>query len=397
MAHQDEQGRVERLGASIGELQGFASQLPTIEGEVLALAGVAARLGLRLLDRGPRSITVTLRRHEYVAIRETVTLLEHISGLKRGGITPPDMEGIRTLVQSRKEALEAALLSAEEMDMIRIEPGLDLRLKTAQIDGERAISEFLERTGREDRPEPEPVTEAREQDASLFVDYVSGDLPPDARLEAQSRIMGDPLLKRYTHDELIVITKLRQVIQKIDGYAYGVAARRRPLFSRARRNVLWSVPRIGAVMVTHLPSWRRQPEIGHLLLDLRRYEQHMKDLAMVPEDDDWFTGDDPLVRAVRQDAWRIHLRGVRIVSELHQGPSAHRFDDAFFDIFPGGSANYTDRFIELATPLTNAMAFAGICGRGERDIAMTAEELAEVERGDQEQGGLLGTIRDFFT
>jgi hypothetical protein len=374
----------------------MSRNLPQAEQEILDLAGVTARLGLRLLEKGPQSMTVMLRRHEFVAVRETVTLLEHISGLKRSGITPPDMTGIRELIKSRREALEAALLSAEDVDMIRVEPGVELNLKSAKIDGSLAISAFEARILGQGAPNHDMADEDPGS-ALLFADYVSSDLPEDERDLIRRKIASTDQIKKFSHDELIIITKLRQVLTRINGYGYGVAKRRRPLFSQARRNVLWSVPRVGAVMVTHLPSWHRMPEIGHMLLDLRRYEQHMRDLAMVPEDDDWFTAQDPLVRAVRRDALTIHLRGIQIVSKISQGPSTHRFDKAFFDIFPGPQANYTTRFLELAQPITNATAFAGICGRGERDLAMMQEEITEAARTSEADNGILGAIRGFFT
>lgn len=389
----EHESRIDRLSDAIIRFRNFTFVLPEIEAEISDLSGVAARMGLRLLDKGPGSITIVLRRHEFVAVHESVALLDHIVGLKKGGVMPPDMDGLRDLLKSRKNAMEASLLSAEEVDMIMIEPDLKLNLKAAGIDGPKAVQEFMARTNSGEIIEDmtEGLNDDEDHGASIFSDYVSADLPEEDREHAARKIQESDVLKRYSHDELIVISKIRHIIQKIDQYGYGIAARHRPLFTQARRNVLWSVPRIGAIMVTHLPSWKRQPEISGLLLDLRRYQQHMKDLAAIPEDDDWFNKDNALVRAVRRDAWQIHLRGVKIVSEIRSGPSAHRFDDAFFNIFPGEDANYTKRFLELSSPVINAMAFSGVGGNGERDLAMQRDIQIE-----EETPGILKAFRDFF-
>jgi hypothetical protein len=397
MSDTKNQSRVDSLVEAVSTLRSLIPQLPSLKPEVEEYAGVAARLGLRIIERGTGSVSVALRRHEMIGIPETVTLLDHIVGLKKGGVTPPDMNGIRDLLDSRKSSLQRSLMSADDMDMVRIEPGLDLGLRTAKIDGKKAIQSFLNRTGNSSNQRIEDDISGTDIGTSLFTDYMSDDLPEEDRDTARASIDKNDRISRYTHDELIVITKLREIVQKIDGYGYGVASRRRPMFSQARRNVLWSVPRVGAVMACHIPSWRRQAEIGPMLLDLRRYEQHMQDLAMIPEDDDWFDGDDPLVKAVRRDAWMIHRRGLKIVEDIRNGPSAHRFDKAFFEIFPGSGANYTGRFIELCAPVVNAMAFAGVCGKGERDRALTVEQAAEVERVEIREKGLLSSIRDIFT
>lgn len=392
----EQQGRLEKLSSAINDLQKLADQLPPVRGEIIALAGVSARLGLRLLDRGSQAFTVTLRRHELIEIPETLTLIRHVAGLKRGGITPPNMVDIKILLQNRKESLERALLSAEEMDMIRIEPGISLHLQETRIDIQRSIAEFKDRTG---GGEGRSLDQDEEQVASglLFGDYVSADLPEPYQQEVLAKIQKNDVLKGYTHNELIAIGKIRHIIQKIDSYGYGVASRRQPLFSQARRNVLWSAPRIGAIMVTHAQSWRRHPEIGNVLLDLRRYEQHMKDLALVPEDDDWFTQNDPLIRAVKKDSWAVHLRGVKIIADIQSGPSAYRFDEGFFDIFPGEAANYTECFLSQATPVINAMAFSGICGKAERDLALSPEKFSAEEVREDKNGGILNTLKHFFT
>jgi hypothetical protein len=393
MTASDAQERLDRLSAGILELRAMAPQISEATAEITDFSGSAARLGLRLLDG--HGMPVTLRRHELVAIPETITLLKHVIGLKESGVTPSDLSDIRDLVSSRSAALLASLNSAQQMDMIRIEPGVDLGMADARIDPARAVSTFLTRMGRSDPTSDIPqVTD--DIGGSLFADYVAEDLPHDVREEAAQRIASNEMLKRYTHDELIVIAKLRQIILKLDQYGFGVAPRRRPMLSRARRNILWSVPRVGMIMVTHLPSWHRNKDIGKLLLDLRRYEQHMVDMAMVPEDDDWFTRNDPLAQALRKDSWSIHRRGLQIVKDIQNGPSAHRFDDAFFDILPGKTSNYTGRFLDASAPLLNAMATCGICGRGERDRAMMPEDIAEEARSENVRDTLLGTLKDMF-
>jgi len=393
MTASDAQERLERLSAGILELRALAPKIIEAKTQIDAFSGSAARLGLRLLDG--LGMPVTLRRHELVAIPETITLLQHVIGLKESGVTPSDLSDIRDLVSSRSAALDACLNSTQEMDMIRIEPDIDLGLSDALIDPARAVSSFLSRMGRSDAASELPQA-AEDIGGSLFADYVADDLPSDEREEAAQRITSNAVLKRYSHDELIVIAKLRQIILKLDQYGFGVAARRRPMLSRARRNILWSVPRVGMIMVTHLPSWHRSNDIGKLLLDLRRYEQHMTDMAMVPEDDDWFTRNDPLAQALRKDSWSIHRHGLQIVKDIQNGPSAHRFDEAFFDILPGGTANYTRRFLEASAPLLNAMATCGICGRGERDRAMMPEDIAEVARSEHVRDTLIGTLKDLF-
>jgi len=393
MTASERQERLDRLSAGIVELRALAPKITVATSEIETFSGSAARLGLRLMDG--LGMPVSLRRHELVSIPETITLLKHVLGLTQSGVTPADMSDIRGLVASRAAALDAALNALQEIDMIRIEPGVDLGLTEARIDPQRAVSAFLSRMG---HSLPEEIQPELSEDigGALFSDYVSADLSQEEREETALRIKADPVLKRYTHDELIIISKLRQIILKLDQYGFGIPARRRPMFSRARRNILWSVPRVGTIMVTHLPSWHRNEDIGKLLLDLRRYEQHMNDMAMVPEDDDWFTRNDPLAQALRKDAWSIHQRGTGIVRSIGQGPSAYRFDKAFFDLMPGEHANYTARFKEASAPLVNAMASCGIGGKGERDRAMMPEEIAEAARAEGAKEGVLGTLKDFF-
>ncbi|MFG6572212.1 hypothetical protein ACGYLO_11460 [Sulfitobacter sp. 1A13353] len=393
MTASERQERLDRLSAGIVELRGLAPKISAATEEIESFCGSAARLGLRLLDG--LGMPVSLRRHELVSIPETITLLKHVDGLTQSGVTPADMSDIRGLVASRAAALDAALNAIQEIDMIRIEPGVDLGLTEARIDPQRAVAAFLSRMGHSLPAEIQPDLN-EDIGGALFSDYVSADLPQEEREESAARIKANPVLKRYTHDELIIVAKLRHIILKLDQYGFGIPARRRPMFSRARRNILWSVPRVGMIMVTHLPSWHRNDDIGKLLLDLRRYEQHMNDMAMVPEDDDWFTRNDPLAKALRQDAWSIHQRGTGIVQSIGQGPSAYRFDEAFFDLMPGKHANFTQRFVEASAPLINAMAACGIGGRGERDRAMMPEEIAEAARAESGKETLLGALKDLF-
>ncbi|CAN0246468.1 unnamed protein product, partial [Chrysoparadoxa australica] len=211
--------------------------------------------------------------------------------------------------------------------------------------------------------------------------------------ECASRIEKNEILKRYSHDQLLALFKLRGILQRIDGYGYGVARRRRPLFSKARRAVIWSAPRIGIIMASHVPSWHREPVIDQVLLDLKRYEQHMRDMSTIPDDDDYFCESDPLVRAAHADAYRIYRATQGIVRRVSEGKSAFRFNKAFFDINPNNNWNQTSAFMEQANVITNAMAVTGIGGRGERDRALAPEVVDEMERAERDdRGGLLGTL-----
>jgi hypothetical protein len=362
-----DQDRPAALARHLDRLLALLAALPDLAPEIRALAGAVAALGLQLRAHPGERAPLTLRRHEVVSIPETVTLLDHLAGLRSGGLAGLDLSAVRDILGTRTRALEAEIRTMEARILARIEPDLALDAAGLRLDGDRAISAFR----------GAPVTQAGQgRDADrpasalgLFPDHVAADLPEAERLEAARRIAARPEIARHDHDELLAIGKLRHIVAKVETYGFGVAARRRPLFSKARRAFLWGAPRVGLVMVTHLPSWRRLPGIGDVLLDVRRYEQHMKDLARIPEDDDFFCARDPLIRAVRADADRILRRSLEIVEEIRKSPSAFRFDAAFFNRLPGPQANQAPVFLERSAVIVNAMAAAGVGGKGERDRA----------------------------
>lgn len=385
--------RIAQLSEVINRLERAGRALPDLSVEIRPLLGAAARLGTVLIEADGRGLPLTLRRHEVVTLRETVTLLEHLQGLTAAGVTGSDLSGVRDLLRGRAAALRSDLASVEEMRLLRLEPGVDLKVRDAAIDPETALAAFRRVTGAEPAtPEPEP-----ERVDGLFLDYTPEDLPEEDRNEAVRRISADPVLARFTHQELLVIGRLRDVLRRVHGYGYGVAPRRRPLFSKARRAVLWAAPRVGLVMITHPLSWRREAEIPELLLDLRRYDRHMRDLAAVDAEDDHFDARDPLIREVRSEAARIRSRAHRILDRVATGPSAFRFPAETFHRLPGQEEDLAPRFLEAVIPIANATAAAGIGGIGERERALSAPALAETERDERANAaGLVGALRGIF-
>lgn len=156
-------------------------------------------------------------------------------------------------------------------------------------------------------------------------------------------------------------------------------------------------PRVGLVMITHPLSWRRDPEIPELLLDLRRYDRHMRDLAAVDAEDDHFDARDPLIREICSEAARIRSRAHRVLERVATGPSAFRFPSGTFQRLPGPEEDFAPRFLEAVIPVANATAVAGIGGIGERERALSAPALAEAERDERANAaGLVGALRGLF-
>lgn len=385
--------RIAQLSEVITRLQRASRTLPALSAEIRPLVGAAARLGTLLTERGGSGLPLSLRRHEVVTLRETATLLEHLQGLNAAGVTGSDLSGIRDLLRGRAAALRSDLVSVEEMRLLRLEPGVDLKVRDAEIDPETALAAFRRATGEE----PGSADAEPERVDGLFLDYTPDDLPEEDREEAARRISADPLLSRFTHQELLVIERLRDVLRRVHGYGYGVAVRRRPFFSKARRAVLWAAPRVGLVMITHPLSWRRDPEIPELLLDLRRYDRHMRDLAAVDAEDDHFDARDPLIREIRSEAARIRSKAHRVLDRVATGPSAFRFPAETFQRLPGPEEDFAPRFLEAVIPLVNATAAAGIGGIGERERALSAPALAEAVRDERANAaGLVGALRGLF-
>lgn len=386
------QERIEQLSSVITRLERVGRSLPDLAGDIRPLIGGAARIGTVILERGGVGLPLSLKRHEMVSLRETATLLEHLEGLTRAGVRGADLTGVRDLLRTRSEAILSDLNALEEMRLIRVEPGLDLRVRDARIDPETALAAFRTASGGAADPGPEP-----DRGDALFLDYTPEDLPEAERAETARRITADPILARFTHQELLVIGRLRDIITRINGYGYGVAPRRRPLFSKARRAVLWSAPRVGVLMITHPISWRRDPDIADLLLDLRRYDRQMRDLAAVDAEDDHFDGRDPLIREIRAEADRIRGRARLILSRAETGPSAFRFPAELFRRLPGPGENLAPRFLSDVATITNAMAAAGIGGIGERDLALSVAARAEADRDERaNQDGLIGALRSLL-
>lgn len=387
------QERIAQLSEVIARLERAERRLLNLAPDIRPLIGGAARLGTVLIERGGTGLPLSLRRHEVVTLRETATLLEHLQGLTAAGVTGPDLSGVRDLLASRAAALASDLGALEEMRLIRMEPRLDLRVRDARIDPEVALAAFRRVTGMAPTgPEAEP-----ERVDGFFLDYTPEDLSEEDRTETDRRIGADPVLARFSHQELLVIGRLRDILRRVHGYGYGVAPRRRPLFSKARRAVLWAAPRIGLVMITHPLSWRRDREIPDLLLDLRRYDRHMRDLAAVDAEDDHFDARDPLIREIRTEAARIRSRAHRVLARIEEGPSAFRFPAETFQRLPGPEEDFAPRFLRAVTPLANAMAAAGIGGLGERDRALSASARAEADRDERANAaGLVGTLRSLF-
>lgn len=384
------QERIDQLSAVIGRLEWSARALPELAGEIRPLLGGAARIGTLLLERGGKGLPLTLKRHEVVSLRETATLLEHLEGLSRAGVRGAELGGVRDLLRTRSAALLSDLAALEEMRLIRVEPGVDLRVRDARLDPDAALAAFHAAAGGGPGPDPE-------RGDGLFLDYTPEDLPGAERAEAARRIKADPVLRRFTHRELLVLGRLRDILIRVDRYGYGVAPRRRPLFSKARRAVLWAAPRAGLLLIRHPLSWRGDPEIGDLLLDLCRYDRHMRDLAAVDAEDDRFDARDPLIRAIRAEAARVRARTHRVLDRARGGPSVFRFPAELFQRLPGPAENLTPLFLAEAAPVTKAMAAAGIGGSGERDLALSAAARAEADRDERaNRTGLIGTIRSLL-
>jgi hypothetical protein len=387
------QERIAQLSEVVGRLERAGRGLPDLTADIRPLIGGAARIGTLLTERGGRGLPISLRRHEVVTLRETATLLEHLQGLAAAGVSGADLSGVRELLRTRTAALLSELNSLEEMRLIRVEPRVDLRLRDTSLDPEAALAAFRRTNGAApagDEPERERVD-------ALFLDYTPEDLPETDREETARRIAADPVLARFTHQELLVIGRLREIIRRVDGFGYGVAKRRRPLFSKARRAVLWAAPRVGMIMITHPISWRRDPDLPDLLLDLRRYDRHMRDLAAVDAEDDHFDARDPLIREIRSEAARIRSRAHRVLDRVATGPSAFRFPPETFRRLPGQQEDFAPSFLEAVIPLANATAAAGIGGIGERERALSAPALAEAVRDERANAaGLVGALRGLF-
>lgn len=385
--------RIRGISDVIARLEQLTRDLPDLGSEITPLLGGAARLGTLLIERGGVGLPLSLRRHESVTLRETATLLEHVRGLSLAGIRGQDLTGVRDLLRTRSAALLSDLTVTEELRMIHVEPGVNLGLRGSSIDPKSALAAFRAATGQA----PALPAQTPERVDGLFLDYGPEDLPEADREETLRRITADPVLARFTHQELLVIGRLREIIRRVDEYGYGVSVRRRRLFSKARRAVLWAAPRIGIVMITHPISWRRSAELPDLLLDLRRYDRHMRDLAAVPEEDDHFDARDPLIRAIREDATRIRARAHRVLDPISSGPSAFRFPPELFSRLPGHAGNMAPRFLEGVIPIANAMAVAGSGGVGERDQALSRAALEEAVRDEKaDAAGLVGTLRSLF-
>jgi hypothetical protein len=385
--------RIAQLSEVIDRLERLARAMPDLSSEIRPLIGGAARIGTLMYEREGRGLPLSLRRHEVVTLRETATLLEHLRVLSAAGVSGADLSGVRDLLRTRSAALLADLTSLEEMRMVRVEPGVDLRMRGARIDPEAALRAFRRATG--------TAAVGTEQDPErvdgLFLDYTPEDLSHEERAETAQRILTDPVLSRFSHQELLILSRLRDILSRVQGYGYGVAPRRRPLFSKARRAVLWAGPRVGLIMISHPLSWRRDGEIPDLLLDLRRYDRHMRDLAAVDAEDDYFDARDPLIREIRTEAARIRARTNRVLGRARSGPSAFRFPPEVFQHLPGPSENLVPSFLSAATPITNAMAAAGIGGIGERDRALSVTARAESERDEKANAaGLVGALRSLF-
>lgn len=390
MTHQSDPRDVAR--DRVQALLGIIEDLPELELPIRRMAGLAARLGMARAERRP---TLALRRHDVVTLQDTITLLEHLRALRSGGVSGVELEGTRDLLETRGRALEADMISAERAALTQLHPEVRADLAEARIDHEKAIRDIAGPGDRGAVPE-EGADGVSDDTAALFADYTTADLDPEEANEAARRIDASPDLSRFTHDELIVLVRMRDTVRRIDGFGYGVAVRHRRLFSKARRSVLWAAPRVGLIMATHPITWRRNPDIGSLLLDLKRYDQHMRGFAEVPADDDFLDAGSPIVRAVRFDAARILERGLRIIAWAGEGPSAFRFPDRTFNRFPGPDLNMTADFLTAMSPVTNAMACAGIGGRGERDRALSADQRAEEEYHERSEMGVMEALRTFF-
>lgn len=385
--------RVAQLSEVIDRLERSARSIPDLSADIRPLIGGAARIGTLMYESGGRGLPLSLRRYEVVTLRETATLLDHLQGLSAAGVSGTDLSGVRDLLRTRSAALLAELTSLEEMRLIRVEPGVDLRVREARIDPEAALNAFRRATG----AVPNDAEHSPERVDGLFLDYTPEDLSEEEREESAQRIGADPVLSRFTHQELLIVSRLRDILARVNGYGYGVAAHRRPLFSKARRAVLWAGPRAGLIMITHPLSWRRDAEIPDLLLDLRRYDRHMRDLAAVDAEDDYFDARDPLIREIRTEAARIRARTHRVLERAKSGPSAFRFPPEVFHHLPGNTENLVPSFLSAGTPITNAMAAAGIGGIGERDRALSVAARAEADRDEKANAaGLVGTLRSLF-
>lgn len=135
------QERIDQLSAVVGRLERSARALPELAGEIRPLLGGAARIGT-LLERGGKGLPLTLKRHEVVSLRETATLLEHLEGLSRAGVRGAELGGVRDLLRTRSAALLSDLAALEEIRLIRVEPGVDLRVRDARLDPDTALHAF---------------------------------------------------------------------------------------------------------------------------------------------------------------------------------------------------------------------------------------------------------------
>ena len=387
------ESQVEEFAAVLDRIERVGQELPHLQKSIGGFIAAGALLGIEIIDRGGRGLPIALRRYQSVLVSETADVLEHLLGLERAGIAAARSPRIEAMLVSRREELLNLLMSGRNMDLINVAPSLGIDLSRAEFDPDIALREFRRRVT---RAPAQPLRGAEPDGAGVFADYAAADLPPEERERKAARIATTPELKGHSHDELIVLAKLRDLVMRIDRYGFGVAPRRRAMFSKARRNLLWSIPRLALVMATHAPTWRRQPAISAILTDLRRYEGHMIDLAQVPEDDDWFTRKDPLIRAIHRDARRAHALAVSVLMDISEGPSAYRFPRTVFGAPPLRSTNYADQLFDQAAPLFNALLTAGIGGRGERERALRATEQGSGQK-DREAGSILSPLRSLFS
>jgi hypothetical protein len=356
--------------------------LRDVQDQLHQFAGMIASFGIRIKQGTFQRMSTRLKRIDAFLIPETVTALEQTANLIRNGIMLDVQSTLQELLEKRSTMISDAILSFEDNHAIMEQPDLPLNIRNARIDPQVAIETFCTLMGRD---VPAAAIEEKEDDPldafdgpGLFNDYMSSDLPESHQVQIGNAIQGNVALRRHSHDELIAIKTLRDIILKVEHFGYGVALCHRRHFSRARRSFLWAAPRIGHIMVQHPLTWRHHPKINTVLHNIRHYDRHMRDMAKIAADDDWFNANSPIIIALKKDVQKIDTLSEEVVRAVREGPSGHRFSRDFYSVMPTDAMNFAPYYQPDADALINAMRATGIGNKAERDMARSNQRIQDM-------------------
>lgn len=386
----------EKVLQSMQAILNLRTSLQDVEDELTTFAGMIASFGIRVKNGTFARMSTRLKRIDTFLIPETVTALEQTASLIRNGVEIDAAATLKDLLGKRSTMISEAILSFEDNAAIMDRPDLRLDIRSARINPQTAIENFSKMMGKgptdgvtlgmlgarlknpryaiamQLKTNPGYIAGKcgvqrdtirdllQEAGPGLFSDFSEVDLPEDARRTANERIRQDPKLSRFTFDELMAIKTLRTIILNVEHYGYGVAKSHRRHISKARRAFLWSVPRIAHIMVQHPLTWRHNPQINSILYNVRHYDRHMRDMAKIAPDDDWFDARSPLIVALKDDVRLIDDQAREVVAAVKAGPSAHRFSSEFYSVMPIAAMNFSRYYQPDADDIVRTMSSANI-------------------------------------